>query len=59
MSGKLEQRHKGKTVYILGAGFSFSAGSPLLRNFIPAAFDILKQEKKGREVVGEMGACRP
>lgn len=59
MNGKFKQRHKDKTVYVLGAGFSFTAGSPLLRDFIPAAFDILKQEKKGGEVVGEMGACRP
>jgi hypothetical protein len=45
MAGPLSIRRAGKTVYILGAGFSQPAGIPVLSRFIPKAFEILKRPK--------------
>ncbi len=33
----------GKTVYVLGAGFSYPLGLPLISDFIPKGLDLLKQ----------------
>lgn len=36
-------RHGSKTAYILGAGFSYPAGVPLLQDFLPYAFAALRR----------------
>src|SRR5260221_8622953 len=36
-------RIRGKTVYLLGAGFSAGSGAPLLSTFIPDGLNLLKE----------------
>jgi len=48
-------RHQSKVAYILGAGFSYPAGVPLLRNFLPCAFKALKENEQDRQVALKLG----
>lgn len=45
MCSSTSYRKPSKTVYILGAGFSKPAGIPVLSQFIPQAFSILKASR--------------
>jgi hypothetical protein len=49
-------RHHSKVCYILGAGFSYPAGVPLLRDFVPSAFRVLKGSKRDQHLADRLAS---
>lgn len=48
-----QPRIPGKTVYVLGSGFSVALGIPMIRDFVPLGLELLKKENRQRK--GEDG----